>query len=160
MKPVALSQVMTRLNLNPCACHGNAKCTFTVAIILTIAVAIMNFAVNMIITANDFDEGDVIPAGYFLPVIIICDLFWIYFLVVFIKTRIYIRRKYNIKSHCCGCVEDLVCGCCCSCCSISQMGRHTTDYNKNRAKCCTKTGLHHDVPSLDDIERPPVAITF
>lgn len=143
---VAISQVMTRLNLNPFAEHGDATHTFKVAIIITASFAIFNFIMNMIAPTG------ALPAGLFWLFYIVSNAVWIYFMVVVIKTRMHIRHRYRIPIVCCGCLEDCLCAFLCSCCVISQMGRHTTNYGTYRAYCCTKTGVDPTAPSLDDIE--------
>lgn len=56
-------------------------------------------------------------------------------------TRASIRDKYMIREHRCYDVEDCCCATFCMPCTICQMSRHTTDYTRHEAKCCTETGL-------------------
>jgi hypothetical protein len=67
----------------------------------------------------------------------------IYILIVFIRVREFIKRQSNIPSQCCGggAVESCCVGYWCGCCGVSQMGRHTGDYQTYRAACCTQSGL-------------------
>ena len=146
---------MTRLNLNPFGSHGDAKSTFIVALIITVSTATFNIVLQPILASMQDEIGNTIPPGIFYPFVVVSTSVWLYFMFIFIRTRWYIRKKYHIPSRLCGPVEDVFCGFCCACCSISQMGRHTTNYGTNQAQCCTKTGLNPDVPSLDDIEQPP-----
>lgn len=56
-------------------------------------------------------------------------------------TRGSIREKYMIREHRCYDVEDCCCATFCMPCTICQMARHTTDYTRYEASCCTETGL-------------------
>jgi len=152
---VAISQVMTRLNLNPCAFHGSATYTFKVAVLITVSYVIFNFTVNIIITAQGYGPDETLPPGIFWPVCIVSNVVWVYFMVVVIKTRIRIRDRYHIPTVCCGGLEDCCCAICCPCCVVSQMGRHTTNYRTERAYCCTSTGLSPNPPCLDVMEKQP-----
>jgi Cys-rich protein (TIGR01571 family) len=74
--------------------------------------------------------------------------FTLYMLVLVIRTRSLVREKYAIpEDHCTGC-EDCCCGFFCGCCTISQMARHTADYDTYPATCCTTTGLPSNVPGI------------
>mmetsp|Transcript_8012 Transcript_8012/g.11502 ORF Transcript_8012/g.11502 Transcript_8012/m.11502 type:complete len:232 (+) Transcript_8012:1-696(+) len=81
------------------------------------------------------------------------DLFLLcYFFYLVTKTRRILRREYDIPElRCKGC-EDVCLSLFCTCCTISQMGRHTADYETYRAYCCTDTGLakHMEVKLPND----------
>jgi len=78
------------------------------------------------------------------------------------RTRSYIRQKYGIPARYCGSskieslqastrschFEDFCCSLCCHCCTISQMARHTMDYDTFPATCCTPTGVRDSVPDV------------
>jgi len=84
-------------------------------------------------------------------------VFDVILLIKFIKKTVQTRRDigeyYNIQEsmvyprRCCGdhdwCKEkeDVMLGTLCSCCVISQMGRHTADYKTYREKFSSPTGL-------------------
>ena len=150
---------MTRLSLNPCAEHGNAANTFKVAIIVTASYAIFSFIMRTMLSAKGMEASDPIPPEFLWPILIIGHIVGVYFLVLVIKTRMHIRRKYQIPTGCCGCLEDCCCAFVCACCAISQMGRHTTDYSTHTAYCCSRTGLSPNVPLLDDIEQSAQPLT-
>lgn len=62
--------------------------------------------------------------------------------------RYRIRSRYGIpEQNCRGC-EDCCCAFWCHCCTVSQMARHTADYDKYAAKCCSETGLGRNAPSI------------
>jgi len=57
------------------------------------------------------------------------------------KTRMAMRKQYDIpEKNCQGC-EDCCCALWCGCCTIGQMARHSADYEKNGSSCCTSFGL-------------------
>lgn len=74
--------------------------------------------------------------------------------IVFVtqSTRSSLRDKYLIREIICRDLEDLCCATCCLPCSVSQMSRHTGNYDEYEAVCCSRTGLPDGVglpePSL------------
>ena len=146
---VATAQVITRLNLNWIGGPTrNASITFKLAMILTVVLFVSQFAIIFITTAAIASKNTtLIYLAY--PLQLFQKLYFFYLLVVGIRIRMYIRKRYDIHDKCCGGVED----CCymffCPCCTVSQMARHTTDCDIQTAKCCSKTGLLHDVSYLD-----------
>lgn len=75
----------------------------------------------------------------------------LYFIFLLVKIRLSIRAKYGIPTQCCKRVwpaEDVCCALCCTCCVVTQMARHTADYNTYRGVCCSLTGLPTHVPSI------------
>ena len=75
---------------------------------------------------------------------------------VVLKTRRHIRERSGIPETSCQCCE--VCGsggcedCCCAkychLCVITQMARHTAEYETYKAQCCSETGLPVSAPQL------------
>jgi len=63
--------------------------------------------------------------------------------VVFVtqSTRSSIREKFLIREQRCHDLEDLCCASLCLPCTVSQMSRHTANYDDYEAVCCSKTGL-------------------
>ena len=56
------------------------------------------------------------------------------------KTRQTLRERFQIpEKHCAGC-EDLCCAAFCGCCAVSQMMRHTGEYENYPGTCCNATG--------------------
>jgi Cys-rich protein (TIGR01571 family) len=47
-----------------------------------------------------------------------------------------------------GAVEDTLCMCCCSCCTLMQMARHTHPDKEYPGYCCTTTGLEPSAPEI------------
>ncbi len=76
-----------------------------------------------------------IPLGL-LDLFVFCT-----FIAKTIKTRKVIRECYDIEEQACHGSEDTILGIFCSCCSISQMGRHTADYETYRESFLSPTGL-------------------
>ena len=77
------------------------------------------------------------------------DLFLIWtFIRMAIKTRKAIRERFGIQEQNCSEYEDTLIGVFCSCCSISQMGRHTADFDTYREQFLSPTGLPRNLEYL------------
>jgi len=125
---IAIFQVMTRLRISwtgEINCSGN---TFRIALLLTfISIILISIA-----PLSYIFEG--VSYAYHLSL-------WFYLIYLVTMTRFYARESYSIPSQSCGDLEDPCCSIFCTCCTISQIARHTTDYSRYHASCCTKTGL-------------------
>ena len=65
-------------------------------------------------------------------------VFVLYFLIATCRTRRQIRTKYAIPPSCCqDGLDDCCCTYWCTCCVVSQMARHTNDYDEYPVLCCT-----------------------
>lgn len=72
----------------------------------------------------------------------------ILFCIVTCRTRAQLRQRYGIPTQACGECEDCCCAYWCLTCTLCQMARHTADYDKYAADCCTATGLKPDAPEV------------
>lgn len=84
---------------------------------------------------------------------LLTTLYFFYILVLMMRTRSYIRRRYAIRTiNACCCCGPTCEDCCCSfwlpCCTVTQMARHTADYDTYKAACCTDTGLSDRAPHI------------
>jgi len=153
-EPVLLAQVMTRLRLTwQGASGGDYKNTFKIVVLALIGYVVSVNVLQYIeagINAADKREAIENNVEYELPMSyhvltgissVISCVFWLFMLYIITNTRRHIRTKSNIpEKHCSGC-EDCCCALFCSCCTITQMARHTVDYNVQKASCCNGTGL-------------------
>jgi hypothetical protein len=105
-------------------------------------------------TYNGTTAATVLPVGcyvvYYIRQILgytICFSFGIA-AVAAVRTRRAIREKHAIPEQTCVGCEDVVCVACCGCCTVVQMSRHTADYDKYPAHCCTETGLPSHVDAM------------
>lgn len=142
---------MNRLQLNwKCvpATNGSASShafaiTFYVSIFMWVMFAIMEVLyMTLYPKENLFKFPAPKPEGVLLPITDAYNyLCWIYLLTtsifVFLLRRA-VRGKYKIPGTCC---EDFCCTVWCKCCILSQMLRHTTDYDVNPGRVCSPTGL-------------------
>lgn len=79
--------------------------------------------------------------------------FWCYIVFVTQSTRYSLRQKFMIREEQCYDLEDLCCATFCLPCTVSQMSRHTADYDNYEAVCCSKNGLPDGVTvSLEQTE--------
>jgi len=166
---IAISQVMRRMNLIFTGRQGtNIQSKITYLVLL--AVSLLYFfngprhlsgkyggsGGNDSNRFND-DDGSNSPSSFILPTSLTTMMihfvfpYSVYsFLVVYLVwvTRSFIRRRYNIPERSCAGCEDCCVACAFPCCAISQMARHTTDYDLYRAAWCSDTGLPAGVPSI------------
>ena len=70
------------------------------------------------------------------------------FITLTIHTRQQLRQQYDIEEQIFPGAEDIVIGTWCSCCSISQMGRHNADYETYREQILSPTGLPRHLESI------------
>ena len=72
----------------------------------------------------------------------------VFSIYVVLKTRRHVRERSGIpETSCAGC-EDCCCAAWCGCCVVTQMARHTAEYEMYAAQCCSETGLPVNVPQL------------
>lgn len=79
-----------------------------------------------------------------VPQVLLCILV----LTVTARLRCHIRNKYEIPAGECGDIEDCCCAFWCTPCTICQMARHTADFTKYPAQCCTDNGLSASAPNV------------
>jgi len=74
----------------------------------------------------------------------------VYFIIIGTKTRLQVRRRYNIDGTCCGdsCMDDCCCFFWCTCCTTIQMARHTHDEKFYPYKFDRPTGLEPEAPEI------------
>lgn len=68
----------------------------------------------------------------------------VYAIVAAASTRSALREKYIIREHRFYDLEDCCCATFCLPCTICQMARHTANYAKYEAACCSETGLEDE----------------
>lgn len=63
--------------------------------------------------------------------------------IVFVtqSLRSSLRERFMIRESCCYDLEDLCCSTWCLPCTISQMARHTANFDDYEAVCCSTSGL-------------------
>jgi len=143
---VALSQIMARMRLTMQGKKGRtlkSRMKVKTLVWLTFGVVIMHaMYIYFLIRApqnTQLYEISCIP----LLSMDISILFYIIYLTA--RTRKEIRKEYGILGQRCGGHEDTCLSLWCTSCVISQMGRHTADYETYRANYCTDTGLPNHV---------------
>jgi len=162
--PLALGQVATRMKLDalgsPVLRESWWSAFKVLALIFVIYIGLdqtFSILVDPYYQLELDENGDWVQADVEIPVWVIVMvalralirfLFFVYILFVMIRTRAHIRSRYGIPEQCCSGCED----CCCSfwlpCCTVTQMARHTADYDRYKASCCTDTGLPPQVPEV------------
>ena len=157
--PLALAQVMVRMRLNWCGGHdtlASSASTFKRVLILSIGYVIfmhvLPYFVLSLIPPDPQDATGFTPPPSLGPFYILLGImkgfqlaFVFYIMTAIIRTRQAVRSKYAIPEQCCPGCEDAVCAFCCGCCTIMQMSRHTADYEKYEAPCCSETGIPSNI---------------
>jgi Cys-rich protein (TIGR01571 family) len=136
---IALSQVMTRLQLNwlaqPLATTYRPKysaCRVVTAIV--IAVMLLH-----ILAANGHGNKNASLIVGIMKVVSLPLMVWVIYIQY--KTRKTIRARYQIREECFPGAEDCACAFCCPVWSVIQMSRQTGNFDRQRASCCSETGL-------------------
>ncbi|KAL3756090.1 hypothetical protein ACHAWU_009392 [Discostella pseudostelligera] len=150
---VLAGQIMHRLRLTWLGEEGSiAETASTFRTLLSITV--VYFVLNQIFIFSPFalmDENGNVSSDAVLFVewrYILRILFTVFTWITVARLRSRIRSKYSIpEKNCRGC-EDCCCSIWCTCCALSQMARHTADYETYAALCCSETGLSPNAPSI------------
>jgi len=150
---VLYAQLLTRMKMTwlgePTSASEEYKKTFSIVL----GIAIANILVQTFIGCS-LSDVVVTDDGEFTEVqndecdpwnsIVgdICNvLFGVYVLVIMIRLRMAIRKKYNIREENCKGCEDFCCVFFCGCLSAVQMADQTTDYERLPGMCFSVTGL-------------------
>mmetsp|Transcript_23691 Transcript_23691/g.65769 ORF Transcript_23691/g.65769 Transcript_23691/m.65769 type:complete len:252 (+) Transcript_23691:241-996(+) len=143
---ISMAQIMTRMSLTWLGKPGPkvaTKNTFKVVILLLAAYTM--FSTSMEIASMDYTP-ETTPTPIAVMKVIGSTLFGLWSIYSLCKTRESVRRQYSIpEQNCSGC-EDLCCAVFCTCCTVSQMARHTGEYENYRGVCCSETGHPKGTP--------------
>lgn len=158
---ILMAQVATRMKLNwlGSSAEGDAwRHTFKIVVSIVVAYYVISMVLKPYMPDYEYDEktGEMVQIGDTPLWVTITNhtinvSFAVYSLIVMIKVRRAVRKRYEIEADC-GCcdggMEDCCCVFFCNCCTVAQMARHTADYEQRRAVCCTSTGLPDSPPEL------------
>jgi Cys-rich protein (TIGR01571 family) len=137
---IAMAQIMTRMQLTWLGEPGHlvaTKNTFKVVVILWFSYIV--FANSLEIVSLDYTVESIPPVITVFKTVG-SALFTIWSLYSLCRTRQNVRAQYSIpEQQCVGC-EDICCSFWCTCCTISQMARHTGEYETYPGACCSTTG--------------------
>mmetsp|Transcript_3035 Transcript_3035/g.5731 ORF Transcript_3035/g.5731 Transcript_3035/m.5731 type:complete len:268 (+) Transcript_3035:61-864(+) len=145
---VAMAQVMQRLHLDwlgGAAPEVATKNTFKVVLTLVVCYTIFTIALEMAEASTGYYQ---IPSWIPVTRFIGGGAFTIYSIYSLMKTRENVRAKYSIPEERCPGMEDLCCSMWCSCCVVSQMARHTGEYETYKGRFCSETGHGPEVPTI------------
>jgi Cys-rich protein (TIGR01571 family) len=167
--PIALGQVMTRLNLNwlgnSMEEHPSSCPAFKVLLISFIIWLCLDSTLDIVARTGIYQElhaSDDDYLSYYSTVTVTSTHFYVvnairhgivfvyglFLLILMIRVRSLVRSKYAIPEQTCTGCEDCCCSFWCHCCVVAQMARHVNDYEHNRASCCSDTGLNKSVPHI------------
>lgn len=144
---VALTQIMTRMHLNWSGHHATSDkpASLVLASILTICVLCSN---ALLLT---FPSGS--PSLNYILIAFFDAFCFAIYVVLVSRVRKNVRILYSIPENkrCIPGFEDIFCSICCTVCTVTQMGRHTAEYDTYRARCFSVNGL----PSHIKLPLPP-----
>jgi Cys-rich protein (TIGR01571 family) len=130
-----LGQVLTRLKMD---CFGSPRKSIEAASISTCMIMFSIAALYWIIQSIVRQS-----------VVTLCQAFVaLYTAAVTMRLRAYVRERYGIpEQRCVGC-EDCCLSFWCLWCTVCQISRHTADFHKYPAGCCTTNGLRKGAPEV------------
>lgn len=135
----SLAQVMTRMELDWCgkpapesAWRNTFRTILILSIVIYVVLSVLGGVANALYPPNEegVQENNPISAAQNLVNL----AYFIYIMVIMVRTRGHVREKYGIEGSCLG---DCCCGYWCSCCVLSQMARQTHDYDAEPVECCS-----------------------
>jgi len=145
---VAMAQVMQRLRLNwigSAAPDAATENTFKIVLALVICYTVFTVALEVAESSIGYNQLPTwIPVLRFIGGIV----FTVYSIYSLMRTRESVRAKYSIPEERCAGMEDLCCSMWCSCCVVSQMARHTGDYDNYKGRFCSSTGMAASTPAI------------
>jgi Cys-rich protein (TIGR01571 family) len=135
--------------------HGSPAATFRILAMIAAVHVCSSLAlywtsfVLVIHGANGGSQTEIEESQFLANLRLILNIaFFILLVIIMALARCRIRSRYGIPERTCHGCEDCCCAFWCSCCTISQMARHTADYENYPAKCCSETGLSPNAPSI------------
>lgn len=153
---ILVGQVMHRLKLDWKGNEGSiaeTAGTFRIMFLATIVYVVIDQFLKLFLPffammSGSYNDEDYATLSFVRGFIGIA--YFILTVVLVAKTRSHIRGKFSIpEKECKGSgMEDCICALCCTCCTVSQMARHTADYENYRSMCCSETGLGPNAPSI------------
>jgi len=149
---LALGQVMQRMKLTWLGQSGGpeeqTRNTFNVVCVLYLAYLVYSVSLDYLSPDYVYENIQEVPV-YIKFARTVGNIFMFSYSVYALKkTRESIRIRYSIPEERCHGSEDLLCACCCYCCTVSQLARHTGEYETYKGMCCTKTGLPIHAPAI------------
>lgn len=151
---ILLGQVMHRLKLTWMADVGGtpSQTASTFRIMFWIGIVTWFVLQFLPLLPRAFVDENGLPTTMYYRIDMICQVvtycYLIFRTVLITKTRQHIRSKYHIPEQQCHNCEDCCCAWWCGCCTVSQMARHTGDYEAYQAMCCSETGMPPHAPSI------------
>jgi len=149
---IALGQIMARNGLTWLGRPGSrfqSKSVCTNMFIIVLFWIAMNCVAIFVVTVH-VNRG-LLPSGVDAVCLAAVNISMLLYTVYAVKNvRSAIRKRYGIPrqyitSGSCSGQEDLLVSVFCMPCAISQIGRHTADFDTYRAVCCSNTGLPRGV---------------
>lgn len=148
--PCLLGQVMSRSGLDVLGRPTSAELArktlcrvISVFIAFDVVIAVMMTSFKNKVVCPEFGGDEECVPEFVNPYVgaifyALNALVVLYWVLIIIRTRAEIRMKSGIDGSCFG---DSLLACCCDCCAVGQMARHTADSDEQDERCCTFNGL-------------------
>lgn len=144
---IAMAQIMTRMNLTFLGEPGRrdtTRDTFKIVCALFLSYTIYSIALEIATPSVGVNEAT-------NPIISLLKAFGtvaftFYAIYALMRTRESVRTKHSIPVGRFGAWEDLCASIWCSCCAVSQMARHTGEYEVYKGVCFSDRGLEEGAP--------------
>jgi len=145
---ILMAQVMTRMNLTWLGDPGPRVSTQnTFKVVFTIVMSYIVYSTALELASLEYTSVGVDLPTYLLVLKTIGSVtFTVYAFYSLCKTRQNVRARYSIPTAQCGGMEDCVCAFFCTCCTVSQLARHTGEYETYPGVCCSETGHPKGTP--------------
>ena len=148
---LVLSQISERLNLDflgrPRAGQGDHFSNRSMATSVTVFWGIMNFVVFALYNLK-WSQGLELSFADIGALAIVNAAMSGFIVFVAQSTRGTIRERFLIREERCDDLEDVCLSAFFLPCTVSQMARHTANYDEYDAACCTDTGLSAGAPPV------------
>jgi Cys-rich protein (TIGR01571 family) len=154
---IFLGQVMQRMRLTflgGLTSKYAVLTTFKTVVILVICYNFYQVVLQTVIAPYINEDGQVdanAGSGVYAALMmknvgVLVFLCW--YLYALCRTRQNVRRTYSIPEDSCNGCEDAVCALFCGCCTVTQIARHTGEYETYPSVCCSSTGLPDHAPQI------------
>jgi len=145
---IATAQVMQRMKLTWLARSDQPEKIYNRTTRTVVYLVFFVFAIDLMLSNlfHHLGDDDTSSSSTLLKSVQIVDaffglIFFGYTIFIVTKARFYMRRVFDIpEKRCHGC-EDFCVSFWCTCCTVSQMTRHTADYSSDNGDYCSSTGL-------------------
>lgn len=150
---MAAAQIIRRLKLTALGQPGTVAKTeiaFKIIFMALVVYIVLYWGMYFVIVALYPASGRYDEMSTLCATLVWLRSVWHYIYIIFLTVilynlRGYIRKRYAIPGSQ---IQDCCCSFWCPCLVVTQMMRHTTDYDIYPSVCCSETGLPKHAPEI------------